>query len=416
MGRQSHLPLKRAFLISLNSLRWRFWRSIITAGGIFLGIAFLATVLTQSLMQWPVPAKIDTGYVKIEGQINGPGEFDVWKPILVKNGLDAGIPADVIERIAHGSDTFQLADIVQGRLDAARADKNLARTLNEREGLENVKKSFYGEANKDKDISIRDAVDAGVPEAVAKRLAGQGRAFKGSALADMVKALPDQIERWRRRAEHAAIFKTIDQAVIDKLDREHAITLNEAIARAKKTSKDADMKNIMVVNVGRKVSANFIKDGESAGGVRLKDGDNIFVPDRNTSYRMIWLVIMSLLVCTVGITNSMLMSVTERFKEIGTMKCLGALDKFVVTLFMLESGMLGIIASVLGWAVGFGAIVLMAGTTKGWDIVANIQMADVVRTFFLSVGAGMLLTICATIAPAMRAASMPAAMALRSEI
>ena len=47
---------------------------------------------------------------------------------------------------------------------------------------------------------------------------------------------------------------------------------------------------------------------------------------------------MSLLVCTVGITNSMLMAVTERFKEIGTMKCLGALDSFVVVLFMLESG------------------------------------------------------------------------------
>ena len=43
-------------------------------------------------------------------------------------------------------------------------------------------------------------------------------------------------------------------------------------------------------------------------------------PDLN---RQIWLVIMALLVCTVGITNAMLMSVAERFREIGTMKCLG---------------------------------------------------------------------------------------------
>ena len=38
-----------------------------------------------------------------------------------------------------------------------------------------------------------------------------------------------------------------------------------------------------------------------------------------------WLIIMSLIVCVVGIANSMLMAVTERFQEIGTMKCLGAL-------------------------------------------------------------------------------------------
>src|ERR1700732_2760976 len=38
--------------------------------------------------------------------------------------------------------------------------------------------------------------------------------------------------------------------------------------------------------------------------------------------RQVWLVTLSLIVCTVGIANSMLMSVTERFKEIGTMKCL----------------------------------------------------------------------------------------------
>ena len=36
-----------------------------------------------------------------------------------------------------------------------------------------------------------------------------------------------------------------------------------------------------------------------------------------------WLISLSLLVCVVGIANAMLMSVTERFREIGTMKCLG---------------------------------------------------------------------------------------------
>merc|ERR1712098_155893 len=66
-----------------------------------------------------------------------------------------------------------------------------------------------------------------------------------------------------------------------------------------------------------------------------------------------WLIIMSLIVCVVGITNSMLMSVTERFREIGTMKCLGALDHFVVILFLLESGFQGFAGALVGALIGF---------------------------------------------------------------
>ena len=48
--------------------------------------------------------------------------------------------------------------------------------------------------------------------------------------------------------------------------------------------------------------------------------------EKGISTKDIWLIIMSLIVCVVGIANSMLMAVTERFREIGTMKCLGALE------------------------------------------------------------------------------------------
>ena len=65
-----------------------------------------------------------------------------------------------------------------------------------------------------------------------------------------------------------------------------------------------------------------------------------------------WLISLSLLVCVVGIANAMLMSVTERFREIGTMKCLGALDTFIVKLFLLEStfqGLAGTSAGIRHW-------------------------------------------------------------------
>lgn len=137
--------------------------------------------------------------------------------------------------------------------------------------------------------------------------------------------------------------------------------------------------------------------------------------DAAAANRQQWLAIMALLVCFVGIVNSMLMSVTERFKEIGTMKCLGALDRFIVTLFFIEAGLMGVIASAIGWLLGWLIIVLLhlpdglkAFGGEFW-IGSLIQMVEAVLI-------GTVITLIAAIPPARAAAKMPPAMALRSEI
>lgn len=384
-----------------------------------MGIAFLTTVLTQWLMQMPIPEKIDVGYVKVEGQIIGPGVYEAWNPIPVEKGIAAGVPQPVIDKVAPGKTEFSLALVAEGMFQAKRADHQLARVTKELADLKKVKMSFYSDTNADKDLSVDDAVKAGVPAAVAKFLAADGKTFKGTALADAIKKQPDWIKLWAARAKRNTIFKTVDKSAVANLS-EYSVTLDQMMRQAKGfDKKTADKNSIMVTNAaddGRKFKVSFAKDGIKAGSTRLIDGDNIMVPDKNVYYRAIWLAVMALLVSAVGITNSMLMSVTERFKEIGTMKCLGAMDSFVVTLFLLEAGMLGICASVLGWVLGFASMVLVAGFTKGWAVVAGISPLAVLATFGFCVFVGMLATMVATIIPAKRAADMPAAMALRSEI
>lgn len=141
-----------------------------------------------------------------------------------------------------------------------------------------------------------------------------------------------------------------------------------------------------------------------------------------------WLIALSLLVCAVGITNSMLMSVTERFREIGTMKCLGALDQFVVKIFMIEAVMMGAIASVLGWAVGTGLMVLvkmLVGVPKsappGTTWYGSLDFGDLlgfwpVGTFWFCILIGSGLTALATYIPAFQAARIPPAAALRTDV
>jgi len=59
--------------------------------------------------------------------------------------------------------------------------------------------------------------------------------------------------------------------------------------------------------------------------------------DEDAAIQTRWMAALALMISFVGILNAMLLSVTERFHEIGTMKCLGALDSFIVRLFLLES-------------------------------------------------------------------------------
>lgn len=133
--------------------------------------------------------------------------------------------------------------------------------------------------------------------------------------------------------------------------------------------------------------------------------------------RQVWLVIMSLLVCGVGITNALLMSVTERFQEIGTMKCLGALDNFIVRLFLIESAVLGVLGSVVGMLLGHLAMLgIFAIRERSLSVAAKMDWGDMVTYLLISVAIGTVLSLVAGIAPAVRAARMRPAVALQSEI
>jgi ABC-type antimicrobial peptide transport system permease subunit len=128
--------------------------------------------------------------------------------------------------------------------------------------------------------------------------------------------------------------------------------------------------------------------------------------------RTIWLLSLSMLVCLVGISNAMLMSVMERFREIGTMKCLGALDSFILKLFFLESLFLGSAGSFAGVLIGT-LLSLPRLVRSGTGDFPTLPLLGIAAA---SAAIGLLITAAAAVYPAYRAARMDPIAAMRIEV
>jgi len=128
-----------------------------------------------------------------------------------------------------------------------------------------------------------------------------------------------------------------------------------------------------------------------------------------------WLVGLALLVAFVGILNAMLMSVTERFREIGTMKCLGALDGFIVKLFLLESLFQGVVGTAVGVILGLALSLLSISASYGHDAWRDVPVGRLTVRLLICLMTGIALTVAGAVYPAWQAARMQPIEAMRVE-
>ncbi|MGQ9483398.1 MAG: ABC transporter permease [Desulfosoma sp.] len=128
-----------------------------------------------------------------------------------------------------------------------------------------------------------------------------------------------------------------------------------------------------------------------------------------------WLVVLSLLVCTVGIVNAQLMAVTERFREIGTLKCLGALDSFVIKLFVLEAAYQGVLGGCVGSLLGVSTAVATLALRFGPLVIVHLPLVSTAFLMVKSLALAVALSLLGVMYPAWVAARMEPAIALRSE-
>jgi putative ABC transport system permease protein len=116
----------------------------------------------------------------------------------------------------------------------------------------------------------------------------------------------------------------------------------------------------------------------------------------------------SLLVGGIGIMNIMLVTVTERTKEIGLRKAMGARKRDVLSQFLVESSLLSLGGGLIGIMLGFG-IAILVGRLISIDAVITVEVVLLATLFSGAIG------LFFGLYPANRAASLEPVEALRSE-
>ncbi|MBI5023026.1 MAG: ABC transporter permease [Candidatus Magasanikbacteria bacterium] len=128
------------------------------------------------------------------------------------------------------------------------------------------------------------------------------------------------------------------------------------------------------------------------------------------------IALVSLVVGAVGIMNTMYTSVLERTKQIGVMKAIGASDDAILSLFLIESGFIGLVGGILGIFFGILSAYFIGLTAAGFGIRGLFSFASLdffglfvilFLTFIIGVLSGVL--------PAKQASRMEPAEALRYE-
>lgn len=126
----------------------------------------------------------------------------------------------------------------------------------------------------------------------------------------------------------------------------------------------------------------------------------------------------SLLVGAIGISNTMFTSVLEKTKEIGIMKAIGAKNKDILMIFLLKSGMLGLVGGIGGVILGILGSLLIGqlggislGLGRGGALTSYINPWLVIGAFVVSILIGMI----AGAIPAYRASKLSPIEALRYE-
>ncbi|HEY5173044.1 MAG TPA: ABC transporter permease [Acidimicrobiia bacterium] len=128
--------------------------------------------------------------------------------------------------------------------------------------------------------------------------------------------------------------------------------------------------------------------------------------------------LIGLAIAALGISNAMLAAIRERRREIGVLKAVGATDRDVRRVFLVEAGTLGFVGGVIGATIGFVVARILATVVNSYlssEGLQTVRLGIPVALLAAVIGGATLLALAAGTLPAIRAARMPARQAIGDE-
>jgi len=172
------------------------------------------------------------------------------------------------------------------------------------------------------------------------------------------------------------------------------------------------------------VAAPAARDRQLVGAIRGELGSayevtlaSEFAADRSSEFTEFFGLLTQLLLgfAAIGLVvgafiifNTFAILVAQRTREFGLLRAMGAGGRQVVVAVIVEAGIVGVIASVLGLAAGIGlAAFLMAVMAEAGFNVPEGSLVVLDRTIIAAVGVGVIVTVASSVIPAVRAARIP---------
>jgi hypothetical protein len=447
---QEPLGLARTLALTLDGMRHRLARSVITLSVVAVAIAFLMHTLTESLIRRSLVAHAEARLEELRLDARWASRLTTPPSLRALLERDEGSVAARWIRFFDGLDYGRLRRLTGGRtgteaLDhlatdahrmALRAHFEQTPALRPPTSIEEFDallaawpalRAELEELRARQAAAIRRLDEARGPRPVLEALAEadgvfgeQLRAVGFSLDAEEAAALARsaRVTLAVARAEEALSRAEIRQAIavrLDLLPREVAIEVlwprlrHEEEARWFSGLPGLDLPPDLWREAARRRIDEERLGKIAALATALEGG--VF----GLGQRMTWLLLLSLVVCTVGIANAMLMAVTERYREIATFKCLGALDGSILLLFVIEASLLGLAGGIVGAFAGglLGALGLLA--RHGSLALVTLPAGPLTLSLAGCALAGALLAACASLYPSLKAARLPPMEAMRIE-
>tara|TARA_Y100000310_G_scaffold336868_1_gene422505 strand:- start:1283 stop:2470 length:1188 start_codon:yes stop_codon:yes gene_type:complete len=394
--------IKDFFMFGWKNMKHRKLRSWLTIIGVIVGIAAIVSLIT--LGNGFEAAVVDQFSVLGADRVRVAPEGLTGPPVGVP-----GLTEDDVETVKDvkgvdfaGGLLFNVGNLVYGQEEAVMFVKGIEASLAEKNQI---------------DVNVKIAEGSWFVEGESK-VAVIGNSLAKNVFEDEIR-LKNSVELEEEKFKVIGILEPVGEQVVDQIVY---ISMDDAREMFDKEEEiNAVFAAVEEGETLEEVAERIEKDLE-----RDRDDDNfvVFTPDDVLNqlsgilgviqFILVGIAGISLLVGGIGIMNSMFTSVLERTKQIGLLKAVGASQKHILTIFIIEAGLIGLVGGVLGVILGniFALTVGLIASLLGFGFLSISVLWDVV---LFSLVFAFVVGLLSGVYPAYKASKLQPVEALRYE-